>query len=104
MHNFPIHRASLGFSGPDDEVVSLNVPAAAEDGKEHPSYSFDIEYDPEHPDRLTICLLELDQDNFIHTVRKSVPFPVGLLTELISKRKATAEEVAAWQTTPDGEE
>lgn len=101
MHNLPVRGACLGFSGPDDQVVSLTVPAATEDGQEHPFYSFDIEYDAEQPDRLTICLLELDQDKFIHTVRKSIPIPVGLLTELLSRRKATSEEVAAWHTASD---
>lgn len=104
MRNLPIRGACLGFSGPDNQVFSLNVPAATDDGQEHLYYSFDIEYDAEQPDSLTICLLELDQDNFIHTVRKSIPFPVGLLSELLSRRKATAEEVAAWRTTSDGDE
>jgi len=103
MHNLPIRGACFGFSGPHDQVVSLNIPAVDEHGHEHTSYSFDIEYDPEQPDRLAVRLLELDQDRFIRTVQRSISFPVGLLADLVSKRKATAEEVAAWQATPDGD-
>jgi hypothetical protein len=93
----------FGFSGPDDRMISLNVPAMTDDGQEHPRLSFDVEFDPEHPDRLAIRLLELDQDDFIHTVRTSMSFPVGLLAELLSQRKATEEERAAWQTASDDE-
>jgi hypothetical protein len=104
MQNSPTHRVAFGFCGPEDQVFSLNIPAALEDGQEHPHYSFDIEYDAEQPDTLTLRLLELDQDSFIRTIRKSVSFPVGLLAELISKRKATAEEIAAWQASADEHE
>jgi hypothetical protein len=104
MHNFSVRGACFGFSGPDDQVVSLNVPAANEDGQEHPFYSFDIEYDAEQPDRLTIRFLELDQDSFIRTIRKSVSFPVDLLADLVGKRKATAEEMATWRIPSDEDE
>lgn len=95
--------SSFGFSAPDDRVFSLNIPAIADGGKEHPRYSFDIEFDPESPDRMVIRLLELDEDDFIRTVRTSASFPMSLLAELLSQRKATAEEIAGWQTAPDDE-
>lgn len=104
MHNLPVRGIRFGFSAPGDQVVSLNIPAENDDGLEHPYYSFDIEYDPEHPDKLTLRLLELDQDSFIRTIRKSVSFPVGLLADLVSKRKATAGEVAEWQAASDEDE
>ncbi|WP_414472763.1 hypothetical protein [Microvirga sp. M2] len=104
MHNPPIRGIRFGFSAPDDQVVSLNVPAESDDGLEHPHYSFDIEYDPEHPDRVTLRLLELDQDAFIRTIWKSISFPVALLSDLIGKRTATPEEVAEWQTASDEDE
>jgi hypothetical protein len=53
---------------------------------------------------LTICLLEDDQDNFIHTVRRSISFPAGQLAELLSRRVATEEEIAAWRSLPDDDE
>lgn len=101
MIDRPPRGACFGFAGPDNQLVSLTVPAAHADGREHQLYSFDIEYDPEQPDKLTISLLEIDQDNFIHTVWKSISFPASLLAELVGRRKATAEEVAAWQTISD---
>jgi hypothetical protein len=104
MLNLPKRGANFGFSGPDDRVVSLNVPAANEYGQEDPFRSFDIEYDPEQPDRLTICVLELDQDNFVRASRTSVPFPASLLADLVSKRKATPEEIASWQAASDEDE
>jgi hypothetical protein len=82
-------------------VVSLNVPAMGEYGQEHPLYSFEIEFDPEQPDRLVICLLELDQDAFVRVVRKSVPFSAWLAADLVTQRKATEEEVADWQAGED---
>lgn len=94
----------FGFAGPDDRAVSLTIPAAVDGGQDYPFNSFDIEYDPEQPDMLTVCLLETDQDNFIHTVRKSAPFPARLLTELLNRRKATAQEMAAWHSACDEEE
>jgi hypothetical protein len=105
----PIRETRFGFAGPENQIMSLNIPALNEDGlnedwRRHSFNSFDIEYDPEQPDMLRICLLETDQDNFIHTVRKSVSFPVGLLAELLSKRKATVKEVASWQGTSGEEE
>jgi hypothetical protein len=91
----------LGFAGPDDRLISLNVPEESEAGQAHPLSSFDIEYDPEHPDRLIISLLGLDQDEFIYTVKKSIPFPARLIAELLSNRRATAQEIAAWQAISD---
>src|SRR5919112_3359629 len=96
MIDVPVREMRIGFSGPDDRVVSLNVPAIDENDRWHPARSFDLEYDPEQPDMLTICLLEEDQDNFIHRVRRSISFPAGQLAELLSRREATAEEVAVW--------
>ena len=103
MIDNPVREVRFGFSGPDDCVVSLNIPAISETDRRHPARSFDLEYDPEQPDMLTICLLEEDQDNFIHTVRRSISFPAGQLAELLSRREATAEEVAAWRSLPDDE-
>jgi hypothetical protein len=94
----PVREVRFGFSGPDDRVVSLNIPAISENDRWHPVRSFDLEYDPEQPDMLTICLLEEDQDNFIHTIRQSISFPARLLAELLSRREATAEEVATWRS------
>jgi hypothetical protein len=104
MVDLPPRETCFGFAGADNEIVSLNVPAAKEDGRAHPFYSFDIEHDPEQPGQLAIRLLEVDQDNFIHTVRKSVLFPVSMLAELVSRRKATAEEMATWQVSSDDDE
>jgi hypothetical protein len=104
MHKLPVRGIRFGFSAPEDHVVSLNIPAEDDGGLEHPHYSFDIEYDPEHPDRLTLRFLELDQDSFIRTIRKSMSFPASLLADLVNKRKATAEEVADWQTASDDDE
>jgi hypothetical protein len=101
MQNGLMYEACLGFSGPEDQVVSLNVPLAAGDRHNSPFHAFDVEYDPEQPDKLVIRLLELDQDGFIRTALQSVPLPVDLLADLVSKRKATAEEVAEWTSWPD---
>jgi hypothetical protein len=101
MFDLPTHESCFGFAGADNGIVSLNVPAAKVDGRAHPFYSFDIEYDPEQPEMLTVSFLETDQDNFIHTVRKSILFPASLLAELVGRRKATAEEVATWQISSD---
>jgi hypothetical protein len=79
-------------------MVSLNVPASTDDGQRHPFWTFNIEFDPDHTDHIVICLFEADADNFIHTVQKSIPFPARLLAELLSRRKATAQEVAAGMT------
>jgi hypothetical protein len=103
MFDTPARETCFGFAGPENEVMSLTIPAANEDGRGHSFNSFDIEYDPEQPDMLRICLLETDHDNFIHAIRKSTPFPARLLAELLSRRSATATEVAAWQT-PSGED
>ena len=100
MHIPRLRGACLGFSG-DDQVVSLHVPAVGEDGHEHPRYSFDLEYDADQPSTLTLRLLELDQDSFICAIQRSIPFPVGLLADLVERRKATAEEVAEWKAVPD---
>lgn len=64
----------------------------------HPFTSFDIEFDPEQPDKITISLLGLDEDNFIHTVQRSASFPARFLAELLSRRKAMTEEMAEWQS------
>ena len=94
-------EACLGFAGPEDRVVSLNIPLAAEDGQNNSYHSFDIEYDAEQPDTLTIRLLELDQHGFIRTALQSASFPVVLLTDLVSRREATDEEVAEWKSIAD---
>lgn len=94
MHDNRFRDACLGFSGPEDQVVSLNVPLATGDRQRSPYHAFDVEYDAEQPDRLVIRLLKLDQDGFIKTALESVSFPVDLLADLVRKRKATAEEVA----------
>lgn len=96
MIDIPVREMRFGFSGPDDRVVSLNIPVSNEDGRRHPIRSFDLEHDPEQPGMLTIKLLEEDQDNFIRTIRQSISFPASLLAELLSRREATAEEVTAW--------
>jgi len=104
MIDIPVREVRFGFTGPDDRVVSLNIPAINENDRRQPVRSFDLEYDPEQPDMLTICLLEDDQDNFFHTVRQSISFPASLLAELLCRREATAEEVAAWRSLPDDED
>ena len=96
-----IPEACLGFAGPEDQVVSLNVPLAMEDGQNNSYHSFDIEYDSEQPDTLTIRLLELDRHGFIRTALQSASFPAALLADLVSKRKATEEEVAEWKAMTD---
>ena len=94
-------EARLGFCGPEDRVVSLNIPLATEDRQNSLLHSFDIEYDSEEPDKLTIRLLELDQHGFIRTALQSASFPAVLLADIVSKRKATAEEVAEWKSIAD---
>jgi hypothetical protein len=94
-------EARLGFSAPEDRVVSLNVPLAIQDGQNSSYHSFDIEYDSEQPDKLTIRLLELDEHGFIRTALQSASFPVDLLADLVSRRKATLEEVAEWKSIAD---
>jgi len=101
MSDYLIPEACLGFAGPEDRVVSLNVPLAAEDGQNSSYHSFDIEYNSEQPDKLTIRLLDLDQHGFIRTALQSATFPVDLLTDLVGRRKATAEEVAEWKSIAD---
>ena len=101
MSDYLTPEARLGFSGPEDQVVSLNVPLATEDGQNSSYHSFDVEYDSEQPDRLTIRLLELDQHGFIRTALQSASFPAVLLADLVSKRKATDEEVAEWKSIID---
>jgi hypothetical protein len=101
MSDYLTPEACLGFSGPEDRVVSLNVPLATEDGQNSSYHSFDIEYDSEQPNRLTIRLLELDQHGFIRTALQSASFPAVLLADLVSKRKATDEEVAEWKSIID---
>jgi hypothetical protein len=104
MLSIPVREIRLGFCGADDRVVSLNVPAGNDHGRHHPFLSFDLEYDSEQPDMIAIRLLEADQDNFIHTVQRSISFPVTLLAELVSRREATSEEREAWLSMPDDEE
>ncbi len=101
MTNHITPEARLGFSGPDDRVVSLNIPLAVEDGQNSSYHSFDIEYDSEQPSQLTIRLFELDQHGFITTALQSATFPAVLLGDLVGKRKATAEEVAEWKSIGD---
>lgn len=91
----------FGFAAPDDRIVSLNVPASTDDERRHPLWSFDIEFDPDHPDHVAICLFEADADNFIRTVQKSIPFPARFLAQLLSRRKATAQETASWLAATD---
>jgi hypothetical protein len=101
MSEFLSREACLGFSGPEDQVVSLNVPVGTEDRQNTSYHSFDIEYDSEQPDTLTIRLLELDQHGFIRTALQSTSFPAVLLADLVSKRKATDAEVAEWKSMAD---
>jgi hypothetical protein len=101
MSDFLNRQACLGFSGPEDQVVSLSVPVRTEDGQNNSYHSFDIEYDSEQPDTLTIRLLELDQHGFIRMALQSTSFPAVLLADLVSKRKATSAEVAEWQSMAD---
>jgi hypothetical protein len=103
MLNPDAQEACFGFSAPDDRVFSLNIPAMNGDGQEHSRYSFDIEFDPEAPDKMVVRLLELDEHNFIRAVHTSRSFPVGMLSELLSQRKATAEEIAGWQAAAEDE-
>lgn len=95
--------ARFGFAGPTDCVTSLNIPADGANGQKHPSIRFEIEFDPDQPDRIMVGLLDLDEDGFVRTVQTSIPFPARFLAELLSRRKATAEEIAEWRTL-DGEE
>ncbi len=101
MTVFVAPEACLGFSGPDDRVVSLNIPVAVEDQQNNSYHSFDIEYDSEQPNKLTIRLFELDQHGFITTALQSTSSPVVYLADLVSKRKATTEEVAEWKSIAD---
>jgi len=101
MHDYLMRDACLGFSGPEDQVFSVNVPLANGEGHNRPYHSFDVEYDPEQPNKVVIRLLELDQNGFITTALQSVSFPVELLADLVSKRRETAEEIAEWKSLPD---
>jgi hypothetical protein len=101
MIDYPTHKPCLGFAGPEDQVISLSVPLAAEDGQNNSYHAFDVEYASDEPDKLTIRLLELDQHGFIRTALQSASFPVVLLADLVSRRKATAEEVAEWKSVAD---
>jgi len=103
MDDYLIHKARLGFSGPEDQVISLNIPVAADDGQNSSFHSFDIEYASDRPDTLTISLFELDQHGFIRAALQSTSFPVGLLADLVNRRKATTEEVAEWKNVTDEE-
>lgn len=100
--SYPSNRAAcLGFSGPDDRVVSVSVPVAKEDGHNSPYYTFDIEYDSTQSTMLTIRLLALNQDGFVQTALQSASFSVGALADLVTRRKATEQEVAGWQSLAD---
>ncbi len=101
MNDYPAREPSLGFAGPEDQVISLSVPLTAEDGQNSSYHAFDVEYASDEPDKLTIRLLELDQHGFIKTALQSASFPVVLLADLVSRRKATAEEVAEWKSMAD---
>jgi hypothetical protein len=101
MNDYPTREPCLGFAGPEDQVISLSVPLAAEDGQNSSYHAFDVEYASDEPDKLTIRLLELDQHGFIKTALQSASFPVVLLADLVSRRKATAEEVAEWKSMAD---
>lgn len=94
-------EARLGFCGPEDRVISLNIPVTTDYEQNSPYHSFDIEYDSEQPDTLTIRLFELDQHGFVRTALQSTSFPVDLLADLVSRRKATTEEVAKWTSQAD---
>jgi hypothetical protein len=94
-------EARLGFCGPEDRVISLNIPLATDDGQNSSYHSFDIEYASDEPDKLTIRLLELDQHGFIRTALQSTSFPAVLLADLASKRQATDAEVAEWKNIAD---
>jgi hypothetical protein len=93
----------FGFSAPDDRVSSLNIPGEGSFGQKHPSLSFDIEFDHEQPDAVTISLHDLDENGFIQAVHRTVQFPARLLAELLSRRRATAEETSMWQTSESEE-
>jgi hypothetical protein len=101
MSDYCTPKPCLGFAGPGDRVISLNVPLATEDGQNSSYHSFDIEYDSEEPDKLTIRLLELDQHGFISTALQSASFPLVLLADLVTQRKATDAEVAEWKSVAD---
>ena len=101
MSDYHTPEARLGFAGPEDQVVSLNVPLATKDRQNSSYHSFDIEYDSERPDILTIRLLELDQHGFITTALQSASFPAVLLADLATKRKAIDAEVADWKSIAD---
>jgi hypothetical protein len=101
MSDYRTPEPCLGFAGPEDRVVSLNVPLATEDRQNSSYRSFDIEYDAEQPDTLMIRLMELDQHGFIRTALQSTSFPVELLADLVNKRKATDAEVAEWKSVAD---
>jgi hypothetical protein len=94
-------QARFGFAGPDDRLMSINIPAEGEDQED--GTSFELEFDPEQPDRVFFSMMGLDEDGFIHTIRRSIPFPARLLAELLSRRKATAEEVKGWQSADEDE-
>ena len=101
MSDYFARETRLGFCGPEDQVISLSVPLAAEDRQNSSFHSFDIEYDSEQPNMLTIRLFELDQHGFVRTSLQSASFPAVLLGDLATRRKATAEEVAEWTSGTD---
>jgi hypothetical protein len=96
-----VEDARFGFAGADNRLFSLNIPAEGEAGGKNPLVSFDLEYDLDQPEMLTVSLMGLDKDNFVRTVRKSIVFPTSVIADLLSRRKATPEEIAAWQDTAD---
>jgi hypothetical protein len=93
----PLDDVRFGFAGPIDCIMSLNMPAEGVGGHKHPSTRFEIEFDPENPENLAVSLLDLDEAGFSYTVQRSISFPAKLVAELLSRRKATAEEAAEWQ-------
>ncbi len=94
----PDDAIRFGFCAPESRLASLNVPAEGLYGKNDSTLSFEIEFDQDHPDRITISLMDLDEDNFIRTVHRTIQFPARLVAELLSRRKATAEEERLWSS------
>jgi hypothetical protein len=97
LSDHPEGEIRFGFCAPDNRLTSLNIPAEGAYGKSDPTLSFDVEFDQDHPDRIAISLMDLDEDGFIRTVHRTVQFPARLLAELLSRRKATAEEAREWR-------
>lgn len=99
----PPHGMKLGFSGAGNRLTWLNIPAEGSHGSGHPTLSFEIEVDQEEPDKISIGLMDMDEDGFIREVHRTAQFPARLLAELLSRRKATTEEARAWEASGDEE-